>query len=64
MTQDCNASHKLLLDPKEAARLLSVAPRTVYALVAAGRIPCVRIGRSVRLQRKTVEQIAENGLPA
>jgi excisionase family DNA binding protein len=35
----------LLLDEAEAARLLGVAPRTLWSLADAGELPCVRIGR-------------------
>lgn len=51
-------SDKLLLTATETAHLLSLAPRTVYALVEAGQLPCVRIGRSVRIPRKAVLALA------
>ena len=35
----------LLLDEREAARLLGVAPRTLWSLADTGEVPCVRIGR-------------------
>ncbi len=43
------ADAPLLLDYGGAARLLSISPRSVRAMVADGRLPCVRIGRSVRI---------------
>lgn len=46
----------LLLRVSEAARLLSVSRGTAYQLVAARAIPTVRIGRSVRIPRKQLEQ--------
>lgn len=39
---------KLLLKAPEAAEVLSISERTLWALTASGEIPCVRIGRSVR----------------
>jgi excisionase family DNA binding protein len=39
----------------EAARLLSVAPATVYALVAAGDLEAVRVGRSLRISAAAIE---------
>lgn len=39
---------RLLLTPIEAARALSVCPRTLWALTHHGQIPFVRIGRLVR----------------
>ncbi len=38
----------MLVNQREAARLLSVSTRTVYVMTRDGRLPCVRIGRSVR----------------
>lgn len=48
----------LLMTASDAAFLLSLAPRTVYALVEAGKLPCVRIGRAVRIPRKAVMELA------
>ena len=39
---------RLLLTPNEAARALSVSPRTLWSLTHDGKIPFVRIGRLVR----------------
>ena len=39
---------KLLLTEREAAKVLSVSPRTLWGLRAAGEIPCIRLGRAVR----------------
>lgn len=50
--------NKLLLTPKEAAYVLSVSPSQIYGMLQRGDLPCVRIGRSVRLPRKTVIQLA------
>lgn len=40
-----------LLTVKEAASLLSVRPRTVYALVAERRIPFSKVGRLLRFDQ-------------
>ncbi len=42
-----DAGPKLLLDAREAARALSICPRTLHTLTASGRIPAVRLGRRV-----------------
>jgi excisionase family DNA binding protein len=42
------SSAPLLIDEREAARLLGIALRTLWGLRKAGCIPCVRIGRAVR----------------
>lgn len=36
----------LLVDEREAARLLAVSPRTVFTLAADGKLPYLKIGRS------------------
>lgn len=40
----------LLIPSREAARLLSIGTRKLWALTNRGDLPCVRIGRSVRYQ--------------
>ena len=60
--------NKLLLRPIEAADLLGVGRTTVYALLAAGELPSVRVGRSVRvpfigLRRWVEERAADSPAP-
>ena len=57
-TREDKLNEKLLFTAKEAAQLLSLAPRTVYALLDAGTLSCVRIGRSVRIPRKAILALA------
>jgi len=40
---------KLLQRPVEAAEALGVGRTTIYALLASGEIPGVRVGKSVRV---------------
>ena len=40
---------RLLLKPHEAAELLGVGRSKIYALLAAGELPSVRLGHSVRV---------------
>jgi len=47
---------KLLLRPNEAAELLGVGRSTIYALLASGDVPSVRVGRSVRLPLEALKQ--------
>lgn len=42
-------NEKLLLRVSEAQRILSLSRSTVYAMIASGEIPSVRIGRAVRV---------------
>src|SRR3954464_4387275 len=46
----------LLLTPEEAARLLRIGRTTVYALMKAGDLRPVHIGRSCRLPRAELER--------
>jgi len=39
---------KLLIKPAEAARLLSICERKLWAMTDSNEIPCVRLGRSKR----------------
>jgi excisionase family DNA binding protein len=40
---------KLLLRPQEVAELLGVGRSKVYALLASGELPSIRVGHSVRV---------------
>lgn len=46
----------LLLTPEEAARLLRIGRTTVYALMKAGDLRPVHIGRSCRLARSELDR--------
>jgi excisionase family DNA binding protein len=52
----------LLLKPTEAAEVLGVGRSKIYALLAAGELPAVRVGHSVRVPladlRRWVEERA------
>ncbi len=47
---------RLLVRPSEAAELLGLGRSKVYELVAAGEIPAVRIGKSVRIPMEALRQ--------
>jgi excisionase family DNA binding protein len=49
-----------LLTRDEVGARLSLAPRTVARLIASGALPCVRIGRSVRISLDDVEQFIKD----
>ncbi len=38
----------LLLNARDAARMLAISERTLWGLTAAGEIACIRFGRAVR----------------
>ncbi|WP_409332598.1 helix-turn-helix domain-containing protein [Trujillonella humicola] len=50
------AADPLLLTPEEAARVLGVGRTTLYALMKAGDLRPVHIGRSCRLSRAELER--------
>ncbi len=54
--QDVLASNALLLTPEEAAAVLRIGRTTIYALMKAGDLRPVHIGRSCRLPRTELER--------
>ena len=54
--RDILADEPLLLTPEEAAAVLRVGRTTVYALMKAGELRPVHIGRSCRLPRVELER--------
>ncbi|MDQ3913914.1 MAG: helix-turn-helix domain-containing protein [Actinomycetota bacterium] len=44
----------LLLTVKEAAALMRVGRDTTYSLVAQRRIPCIKLGKQIRIPRKAL----------
>lgn len=53
---DVLAADPLLLTPEEAAKVLRIGRTTVYALMKAGALRPVHIGRSCRLPRAELER--------
>jgi excisionase family DNA binding protein len=55
-----NDAAPILVKPAEAARLIRVSVRKLYQLLAAGKIPSVRLdgGRLLRVPRAALEQLA------
>ncbi len=46
----------ILLRAEEAAKLLSLGRTTIFAMMASGELPCVRMGRAVRVPRVALER--------
>jgi excisionase family DNA binding protein len=46
----------LLLKATDAGKLLGLGRSKVFAMVAAGELPVIRIGRSVRIPRQALER--------
>ncbi len=49
----------LLLRPAEVVEITGWSRAKVYAMAAAGEIPCLRSGRSVRVPRAALERWIE-----
>src|SRR6187549_218032 len=54
----------LLVDPKQAARLLGIGCTTLYELIGAGTLRPMRIGRCVRFSVADLERFVANGCVA
>jgi excisionase family DNA binding protein len=46
-----------LLTVREAASLLHISPRSLYAWIEDGRVPAIRLGRAIRLDRANLVQV-------
>jgi excisionase family DNA binding protein len=46
----------LLLKAPEVAKLLGLGRSKVFAMIAAGELPFIRVGRSVRVPREALER--------
>jgi excisionase family DNA binding protein len=57
--QDGTTGGPLLLTPEEAAQVLRVGRTTIYALMKAGDLRPVHIGRSCRLPRSELERYVD-----
>ena len=58
-------TNRLLLRPNEAAERLAVGRSKLYELIAAGEVPSVKIGRSLRVPAAALEQwVAERAASA
>jgi excisionase family DNA binding protein len=59
---DC-INKPVLLRVRQAAALMSLPISSAYALVNAGKLPVVRLGkRSMRIPRAAVEQLVQEAL--
>jgi excisionase family DNA binding protein len=48
---------KKLLTVNEFAKIVDIAPKTIYRLASDGKIPCIRIGRNIRFSHDMINQI-------
>src|SRR5262249_10548236 len=57
-------SSPILVDPREAARLLSISPRKLWQLTKDGEIPSLKIGKSVRYRVADLDSWTQKQLKA
>ena len=58
---EAEASPDSLLDARQAASFLCIALDTLYRWVQLGRVPVVRMGRTVRFRLRSLEEfVAEH----
>lgn len=50
-----------LLTIKEFAKIVKIAPKTLYRLASDGKIPCIRIGRNIRFSPDMITQMTQGG---
>jgi excisionase family DNA binding protein len=60
LLRDVLAKDPLLLTPEEAATVLGIGRTTIYALMKAGALHPVHIGRSCRLPRAELERFVDH----
>lgn len=47
---------KLLLKPMEVAEILRIGRSHVYELLATGELPSIRVGRCIRVSKRSLEK--------
>ena len=55
------AGNNELLTIKEFAKIVKIAPKTLYRLASDGKIPCIRIGRNIRFSPDMIDQMRTGG---
>ncbi|MBM4073196.1 MAG: helix-turn-helix domain-containing protein [Planctomycetes bacterium] len=46
----------------DAEEFLKLSRSRIYQLISEGKLPCVRIGRSIRIPRRALVELAASGL--
>jgi excisionase family DNA binding protein len=58
---DTGAEDRLLISEREAGRVLSVSPRTVFSLVQRGELRAVRVGSRKLVELKSLHALIARG---
>jgi excisionase family DNA binding protein len=58
-------SEQRLMKPEEVAERLALSPKTIYKMASLGQLPCLRFGRSVRVEVEALNRfLAERRRPS
>lgn len=57
-----NKIERLLISPREAAKMLSICERTLYSMTQRGLIPAVHLGRCVRYDVDSLKAFIKKSL--
>ena len=50
-----------LLSPAEAAKYLGVGRRIIYQLIEQGRLSAVKVGKALRIEKKSLDEFRDSG---
>lgn len=62
MSDEKRTLHDVTYSVDEVAHLLNLTKRTAYLYLQRGLIPCIRLGRKIRVRKDTVEGILSGGV--
>lgn len=54
--------HDVTFSVDEVAERLNLTKRTTYLYLKQGLIPCIRIGRKIRVRKDTISEILAGGI--
>jgi excisionase family DNA binding protein len=50
---------KMLLKPEEVQKVLCIGRSKVYEMLATGELPCIRVGRCIRVSKASLDKWIE-----
>ncbi len=60
---ESSAKRKELYRVNTLAQVLDTAPQTIRSWIRSGKLPAIKIGRSLYIQRKDVDALVEQATP-
>ena len=64
MSHDSQSEERLVYTPQQLCQVLGIGSSSVYEGLRESRIPCIRIGRKIRIPKRVVEQMLDVDSPA